>query len=69
PVSSVGDGSLCGRSGGSDLVAVLETARCVAVALSPITPTLSRNIYMQLGFTAEQFSAMQWVRSKLHTVH
>ncbi|CAI7909126.1 unnamed protein product, partial [Closterium sp. NIES-54] len=43
-----------------DLVAVLETARCVAVALSPITPTLSQNIYMQLGFTAEQFSAIQW---------
>ncbi|CAI5479624.1 unnamed protein product [Closterium sp. Yama58-4] len=44
----------------TDLVAVLETARCVAVALSPITPTLARSIYTQLGFTAEQFSAIQW---------
>ncbi|CAI7801255.1 unnamed protein product [Closterium sp. NIES-53] len=44
----------------TDLVAVLETARCLAVALTPITPTLARNIYLQQGFTAEQFSAIQW---------
>ncbi|CAI5943454.1 unnamed protein product, partial [Closterium sp. NIES-64] len=60
PWSKFKKGGADAEEAAADLVAVLETARCVAVALSPITPTLSRNIYMQLGFTAEQFSAMQW---------
>jgi methionyl-tRNA synthetase len=34
---------------GAALVAVLETARILAVALSPITPGLSSRIYQQLG--------------------
>ncbi|CAI7805572.1 unnamed protein product, partial [Closterium sp. NIES-53] len=60
PWSKFKKGGADAEEAAADLVAVLETARCVAVALSPITPTLSQNIYMQLGFTAEQFSAIQW---------
>ena len=32
------------------LVEVLEALRIVAVLLSPVTPTLSKAIYQQLGF-------------------
>lgn len=42
------------------LVAVLEAVRVVAVLLSPVTPSLSRRIYAQLGYSAEEFDALRW---------
>ncbi|PNH09943.1 Methionine--tRNA ligase [Tetrabaena socialis] len=42
------------------LVAVLEAVRVVAVGLAPLTPSLSRRIYAQLGFTDAQFEALTW---------
>lgn len=42
------------------LVAVLESVRIVAVLLSPITPSLSTRIYLQLGFTQGQIDAVKW---------
>lgn len=41
------------------LVAVLESVRIVAVLLSPITPSLSTRIYLQLGFTQGQIDAVK----------
>ena len=39
---------------------VLEAARIVAVMLSPIVPALARLIYLQLGYTNQQFEALTW---------
>ena len=35
--------------------------RIIAVALSPVTPSLSLRIYTQLGFSKDQFEAVRWV--------
>ncbi|KAL3829090.1 hypothetical protein ACJIZ3_017892 [Penstemon smallii] len=43
-----------------DLVIVLETMRIVAIALSPITPSLSLRIYMQLGYSEDHYNAVTW---------
>lgn len=43
-----------------DLVIVLEAVRIIAVALSPVTPSLSLRIYTQLGYTKDQFNAITW---------
>ncbi len=39
----------------SVICAVLETLRIVAVALKPVVPRLSERMYLQLGFSAQQF--------------
>ena len=39
---------------------VLEAARIVAVMLSPIVPALARLIYLQLGYSDQQFEALTW---------
>ena len=44
-----------------DLVVVLEAVRVVAVALSPVTPKLSLSIYLQLGYSEEDFRTLTWV--------
>ena len=46
-----------------DLVIILETMRIIAIALSPIAPSLSLKIYTQLGFTEDQFRVLRWVCS------
>ncbi|CAH9076568.1 unnamed protein product [Cuscuta epithymum] len=43
-----------------DLVVVLELVRIIAVALSPVTPSLSLRMYTQLGYTKDQFHAVTW---------
>jgi len=51
-----------------DLVIILETVRIIAIALSPVTPSLSWRIYAQLGYSRDQFDAATWVSlSILHT--
>ncbi|KAH6810493.1 methionyl-tRNA synthetase / methionine-tRNA ligase / MetRS [Perilla frutescens var. frutescens] len=47
-----------------DLVIVLEAMRIVAIALSPITPSLSLRIYTQLGYSEDQFSSITWSETK-----
>jgi hypothetical protein len=37
--------------------------RIIAIALTPITPSLSLRIYTQLGFTEDQFRVLRWVCS------
>lgn len=44
-----------------DLVIILETARIIAIALSPVTPSLSWRIYAQLGYSKDQFDEATWV--------
>uniref|UniRef100_A0A0A9E598 Uncharacterized protein n=1 Tax=Arundo donax TaxID=35708 RepID=A0A0A9E598_ARUDO len=38
--------------------------RIIAIALSPIAPSLSLRIYSQLGFTEDQFRALRWEDTK-----
>ncbi|MCO5588478.1 hypothetical protein L7F22_042435 [Adiantum nelumboides] len=47
-----------------DLVIVLEAVRIVAVALSPVTPQLSLRIYLQLGYSVEDFLSLTWDDTK-----
>ncbi|KAL2238303.1 UNVERIFIED_CONTAM: Methionine--tRNA ligase, chloroplastic/mitochondrial [Sesamum indicum] len=47
-----------------DLVIVLEAIRIVAIALSPITPSLSLRIYTQLGYSEDQFNAVSWSETR-----
>ena len=42
------------------LLEVLEAARVVAVMLTPVVPALARLIYLQLGFTDQQYEALTW---------
>jgi len=44
-----------------DLVIILETVRIIAIALFPVTPSLSWRIYEQLGYSRDQFDAATWV--------
>ncbi len=37
------------------LCTVLELLRVAAVALSPVTPAMSLRVYLQLGFTEQNF--------------
>ena len=48
-----------------DLAAALEAVRICAVGLSPVTPRLSKRIYLQLGFTEEEFRDLKWVTTSL----
>ena len=45
------------------LVSVLEAVRIVAVLLSPVTPSLSRRIYQQLGLGDDAFAKINWEES------
>ncbi|CAM6127746.1 unnamed protein product [Calypogeia fissa] len=42
------------------LTVVLEVVRIVAVGLSPVVPELCRRIYLQLGYSDEDFRALSW---------
>ena len=42
------------------LLEVLEAARVVAVMLTPIAPALARLVYLQLGFSHQQFETLTW---------
>ena len=42
------------------LLEVLEAARVVAVMLTPIAPALARLVYLQLGFSDQQFETLTW---------
>lgn len=46
---------------GQDLVIILEAMRIIAIALSPVAPSLCCRIYSQLGYSKDQFDAATWV--------
>ncbi|CAA6657451.1 unnamed protein product [Spirodela intermedia] len=47
-----------------DLVIILETMRIIAVALSPVAPSLCLRVYSQLGYSKDQFEALTWGDTK-----
>ena len=46
------------------LLEVLEAARVVAVMLTPVAPALARLVYLQLGFTDQEFEALTWANAQ-----
>ncbi|KAG0490820.1 hypothetical protein HPP92_007683 [Vanilla planifolia] len=53
-------GSSSSEAAAKDLVLILEAMRIIAVALSPVSPSLCLRIYSQLGFSKDQFKAATW---------
>ena len=43
----------------------MEAVRICAVGLSPVTPRLSKRIYLQLGYTEDEFRELTWVSASL----
>lgn len=64
PWSCFKQGGETAEKAAKDLVIILETMRIIAIALSPITPSLSLRIYTQLGFTEGQYRALRWEDAK-----
>uniref|UniRef100_A0A0D3FF98 methionine--tRNA ligase n=3 Tax=Oryza TaxID=4527 RepID=A0A0D3FF98_9ORYZ len=64
PWSCFKQGGESAEKAAKDLVIILETMRIIAIALSPITPSLSLRIYTQLGFTEDQFRTLRWEDTK-----
>uniref|UniRef100_A0A0D9VR20 methionine--tRNA ligase n=1 Tax=Leersia perrieri TaxID=77586 RepID=A0A0D9VR20_9ORYZ len=64
PWSCFKQGGESAEKAAKDLVIILETMRIIAIAISPITPSLSLRIYTQLGFTEDQFRALRWEDAK-----
>ncbi|XP_072972327.1 methionine--tRNA ligase, chloroplastic/mitochondrial [Typha angustifolia] len=64
PWSRFKQGGVSAEMAAKDLVIILEAMRIIAIALSPITPSLCSRIYMQLGFSEEQFKALSWNDTK-----
>ncbi len=46
------------------LLEVLEAARVVAVMLTPIAPALARLVYLQLGFSDQEFESLTWANAQ-----
>ncbi|GJN30665.1 hypothetical protein PR202_gb18990 [Eleusine coracana subsp. coracana] len=64
PWSCFKQGGDSAEKAAKDLVIILETMRIIAIALSPITPSLSLRIYTQLGFAEDQFKGLRWEDTK-----
>lgn len=64
PWSLFKQGGAASEAAAKDLVIILEAMRIIAVALSPVTPSLSWRIYGQLGYSREQFDAATWRDTK-----
>ncbi|KAI3995065.1 hypothetical protein MKX01_020837 [Papaver californicum] len=60
PWSLFKKGGDASEAAAKDLVLILEVVRIIAVALAPVTPSLSSRIYSQLGYTNDQFEAITW---------
>ncbi|KAM1406570.1 hypothetical protein ACFXTH_001231 [Malus domestica] len=64
PWSLFKQGGAASEAAAKDLVIILETMRIIAIALSPVTPSLSWRIYGQLGYSKDQFAAATWSDTK-----
>ncbi|KAL3521070.1 hypothetical protein ACH5RR_019219 [Cinchona calisaya] len=64
PWSLFKQGSAASETAAKELVIVLEAMRIIAIALSPITPSLCLRIYNQLGYSEDQFNAITWSDTK-----
>ncbi|CAK9181500.1 unnamed protein product [Ilex paraguariensis] len=64
PWSLFKQGGAASEAAAKDLVIILEAMRIIAIALSPITPSLCLRIYTQLGYSEDQFNAATWSETK-----
>uniref|UniRef100_A0A2N9JBV8 methionine--tRNA ligase n=1 Tax=Fagus sylvatica TaxID=28930 RepID=A0A2N9JBV8_FAGSY len=64
PWSLFKKGAAASEAAAKDLVIILEALRIIAIALSPVTPSLSWRIYAQLGFSKDQFDTARWSETK-----
>ncbi|KAK4579111.1 hypothetical protein RGQ29_028971 [Quercus rubra] len=64
PWSLFKKGGAASEAAAKDLVIILEALRIIAIALSPVTPSLCWRIYAQLGFSKDQFDAATWSETK-----
>ncbi|XP_065872179.1 methionine--tRNA ligase, chloroplastic/mitochondrial isoform X2 [Euphorbia lathyris] len=64
PWSLFKQGGAASEAAAKDLVIILEAVRIIAVALSPVAPSLCWRIYAQLGFSRDQFNAVTWSETK-----
>ncbi|XP_020088363.1 methionine--tRNA ligase, chloroplastic/mitochondrial [Ananas comosus] len=60
PWSGFKQGGTSSEMAAKDLVIILEAMRIIAIALSPITPSLCWRIFSQLGFSEDQLGALTW---------
>ncbi|XP_019441623.1 PREDICTED: methionine--tRNA ligase, chloroplastic/mitochondrial [Lupinus angustifolius] len=60
PWSLFKQGGTASEAAAKDLVIILETVRIIAIALFPVTPSLSWRMYEQLGYSRDQFDATTW---------
>ncbi|KAM1019974.1 hypothetical protein ACFX13_042027 [Malus domestica] len=64
PWSLFKQGGAASEAAAKDLVIILEAMRIIAIALSPVAPSLSWRIYGQLGYSKDQFDAATWSDTK-----
>ncbi|OMP11589.1 Aminoacyl-tRNA synthetase, class 1a, anticodon-binding protein [Corchorus olitorius] len=64
PWSLFKQGGDASEAAAKDLVIILETMRIIAIALSPIAPSLCRRIYAQLGYSEDEFNNLNWNETK-----
>ncbi|KAI4373005.1 hypothetical protein MLD38_011177 [Melastoma candidum] len=64
PWSLFKKGDAAAEAASKDLIIILETMRIIAVALSPIAPSLCWRIYEQLGYSKDQYDAVTWNDTK-----
>lgn len=64
PWSRFKQGGAASEAAAKDLVIILEALRIIAIALSPVTPSLCWRIYEQLGFSKDQFVSATWAETQ-----
>ncbi|KAH1045649.1 hypothetical protein J1N35_036433 [Gossypium stocksii] len=64
PWSLFKQGGAASEAAAKDLVVILEAMRIIAIALSPVAPSLCRLIYAQLGYSEDQFDKINWSETK-----
>ncbi|KAL1079996.1 hypothetical protein V6Z11_D10G259900 [Gossypium hirsutum] len=64
PWSLFKQGGAASEAAAKDLVVILEAMRIIAIALSPVAPSLCRQIYAQLGYSEDQFDNINWSETK-----
>ncbi|KAL8162158.1 hypothetical protein V2J09_013647 [Rumex salicifolius] len=60
PWSLFKQGGDAAEAASKDLVIILEAMRIIAVALSPVSPSLCWRIYSQLGYSQDQYDTITW---------
>ncbi|GAB2276594.1 Methionine--tRNA ligase, chloroplastic/mitochondrial [Dionaea muscipula] len=60
PWSLFKQGGAAAEAASKDLVIILEAMRIIAIALSPVAPSLCKRIYTQLGYSEDQFDDVTW---------